>query len=91
MFVVVAYDISHNRRRTRLAKILLDYGERVQESVFEAEVPPDLFAEMIARAQDVIDATEDTVRFYTLSRRSVREVRILGQGELHRPEPVYVF
>ena len=35
MFVVVAYDIPDDRRRTRVAKVLEDYGDRVQYSVFE--------------------------------------------------------
>jgi CRISPR-associated endonuclease Cas2 len=35
MFLVVAYDVTHDRRRTRVVKILKNYGERVQYSVFE--------------------------------------------------------
>jgi CRISPR-associated protein Cas2 len=35
MFYLVSYDIPDDRRRTRLAKLLKDYGGRVQYSVFE--------------------------------------------------------
>jgi CRISPR-associated protein Cas2 len=34
-FVVVVYDISNDKRRTRLHNALLDYGTPVQYSVFE--------------------------------------------------------
>ena len=38
MFYVVAYDIRDDRRRTRVAKILEDFGDRAQYSVFEMEL-----------------------------------------------------
>lgn len=37
-FTIVSYDISDDRRRTRVAKLLLDYGDRVQYSVFCCQV-----------------------------------------------------
>ncbi|MBW1990880.1 MAG: CRISPR-associated endonuclease Cas2, partial [Deltaproteobacteria bacterium] len=38
MFWVVSYDIVDDRRRLRLAKLLTDYGHRVQKSVFECDL-----------------------------------------------------
>jgi CRISPR-associated protein Cas2 len=37
-FVVVSYDITDDKRRVRMAKTLLGYGQRVQYSVFEAHL-----------------------------------------------------
>ena len=38
MLIVVSYDVPDDRRRTRLAHILKDFGERVQYSVFECRL-----------------------------------------------------
>ena len=38
MFILISYDISDDKKRTRLAKRLKDFGPRVQKSVFEADV-----------------------------------------------------
>ena len=35
MFYLVTYDITDDQRRTKVAKILEDFGDRVQYSVFE--------------------------------------------------------
>ena len=39
--VVIAYDISEDRRRARVAAVLQAYGDRVQRSVFIATLEPD--------------------------------------------------
>lgn len=41
MFIIVAYDIVDNKRRTRLAKGMKSYGYRVQKSVFECQLDDD--------------------------------------------------
>lgn len=46
MFVVVSYDIVNDRQRQRLAKVLGDYGQRVQKSVFECRVDERLFLKL---------------------------------------------
>lgn len=35
---IIAYDIENNKNRTKLASLLLDYGDRMQLSVFEADL-----------------------------------------------------
>lgn len=42
MRFLVCYDIADDRRRDRMAKALLDYGARIQESVFLAELDDEL-------------------------------------------------
>ena len=37
---IAAYDIASNRRRRRVARALLGWGERLQRSVFEIEIDP---------------------------------------------------
>ena len=71
MFVLVSYDVSTTtaggrRRLRRVAKTLLDFGQRVQNSVFECEVDLAAWTRLKLRLLDEIDPAEDSLRFYHL-------------------------
>ncbi len=71
MMVVVSYDVSTEtaqgrRRLRRVARICLDYGQRVQNSVFECTVDPAQFARLKAALVSEIDPATDSLRFYFL-------------------------
>jgi CRISPR-associated protein Cas2 len=63
---VVAYDISVDRRRTRLFKTLKRYGTAVQESVFECHLTTAQFIKMQQDVESIIDPQVDQVRYYDL-------------------------
>lgn len=65
-FIVVAYDISDDRRRTRLHDLLEDYGSPVQYSVFECLLTEKQLAQMKRRVKSKIKVTQDAVRYYRL-------------------------
>jgi CRISPR-associated protein Cas2 len=58
---VVAYDISDDKRRLRLAKRLLTYGDRIQYSVFVADIKPARFTRLKAVISEIVDRNEDSV------------------------------
>lgn len=58
---IVAYDISSDKNRTRVAKILDDYGARRQFSVFEVSLTRDEYARMRERLLKAIDEDEDAL------------------------------
>ena len=71
MYVLVTYDIQtttpEGRRRLRhAAKACLDFGQRVQCSVFELKVDPAQWAKCKDRLLQIIDLEADSVRFYYL-------------------------
>ncbi len=71
MFVLVSYDVSTTtsegrRRLRRVAKACLDYGQRVQNSVFECVVDPEQWTRLRLRLLDEYDSKEDSLRFYFL-------------------------
>jgi CRISPR-associated protein Cas2 len=71
MYVLVTYDIRTTtpagRRRLRLAaRACLDFGQRVQFSVFELKVDPAQWARCKERLLGIIDPGVDSVRFYYL-------------------------
>ncbi len=81
-FIVVCYDIIDDRRRNRVAKVLADYGVRVQYSVFECMIPEELENDMKLRILDEIDEEEDKVHFYFLCKTCLSKVEIFGnKGE----------
>lgn len=82
MYYVVCFDITDNRVRYRVVKVLKGCGRRVQKSVFEC---PDLNEHRLLRLQkkldDLIDHGSDSVRYYRLCRACVAEVEWIGGGE----------
>ncbi|HEX3944008.1 MAG TPA: CRISPR-associated endonuclease Cas2 [Rhizomicrobium sp.] len=83
MYVLVAYDVrvsdSKGRRRLRqVAKTCLDYGQRVQNSVFELKVDPAQWTACKLRLLELIDPTVDSLRFYFLGANWKRRVEHVG-------------
>ena len=91
MLHLVAYDIADDARRLRVAKALLDYGVRVQESVFECLVANEAkVAEMIDRLRELIEPEEDAVRIVPVCAACTGKLVILGRGEPTKDPDVYV-
>lgn len=86
MFFLICFDISDDRIRYRVVKLLKGYGVRVQKSVFECgDLTEERFLKLKADIADLVDQTEDSVRFYLLCRGCVRKVEYTGLGEM--PDP----
>jgi CRISPR-associated protein Cas2 len=71
MLVLVSYDVSTKspkgrRRLRRVARACLDYGQRVQDSVFECMVDPAQWTTLRARLLVEFEPAEDSLRFYFL-------------------------
>ncbi len=89
MFYIISYDISNDRKRNRLAKILLDYGTRVQYSVFECVMDDKLLEEMIKKLKRVI-SEKDSVRIYTLCAKCEKIIKVFGSGEITKDKDVFI-
>ncbi|NGZ06554.1 MAG: CRISPR-associated endonuclease Cas2 [Magnetococcales bacterium] len=88
---VICYDISDNKRRRRLAICLDQYGDRIQESVFEAVLDRDLLHQMISEISKKIKVNADAVRIYTLCATCAPKVERLGiPGPVPGEETVFV-
>jgi CRISPR-associated protein Cas2 len=71
MLILVSYDVSTEtsegrRRLRRVAKVCLNYGQRVQKSVFECQIDPALMETLKAELLDEIDLNEDSLRIYRI-------------------------
>lgn len=83
MMVLVSYDVSTisaggDKRLRRLAKACRDYGQRVQYSVFEIEVDYAQWALLKNRLCELIEPTEDSLRFYYLGKKWQNKVEHFG-------------
>lgn len=83
MLVLITYDVSvitaDGRRRLRkIAKTCLDYGMRVQNSVFECEVDPAQFTILKNELMEIYDPVEDSIRFYFLGKNGRKRVEHMG-------------
>lgn len=86
MLVLVSYDVSTvdaagKRRLRRMAKACLDFGQRVQMSVFECQVDPAQWAALKQRLIDIMDPATDSLRFYYLGSNWERRVEHVGAKE----------
>lgn len=80
MNMIVAYDIANPRRLNRVAKIVKDYGIRVQKSIFEVNLDKRLFAEMTTRIEEKIEPSEDGIKYFPLCEKCAGTLEIIGQG-----------
>ncbi len=83
MMVLVAYDVSTvdpggARRLRHVARACLDFGQRVQYSLFEIEVEPAQWVSLKARLENAIDPQSDSLRYYFLGANWRRRVEHVG-------------
>ena len=90
MLIVVSYDIPDDRRRTKLAHTLKDFGVRVQYSVFECLLEPDQVEVLRLRIVRLIAPTEDSVRIYRFCADCGARTEVQGLGQPVRDPDVYV-
>lgn len=91
MMVLVTYDVNTEtaagRKRLRhVAKLCVDYGQRVQNSVFECSVTPAEFVEVKAKLLDIIDTEADSIRFYFLGKNWQNRVERIGRDDSYDPD-----
>jgi CRISPR-associated protein Cas2 len=84
MHVLVTYDVSTvtkegRRRLRRVARVCLNFGQRVQLSVFECAVGDTELAKLRHELLEEISPTEDSLRLYLLGEDPSRRVEHYGQ------------
>jgi CRISPR-associated protein Cas2 len=81
MLVAIVYDISDDARRYHLAKLLSSFGDRVQYSLFEAELSDSQFSSLQQSVARIISSDTDRVRYYLLGSKPETRVKIEGLGK----------
>ncbi len=89
-FYLVCYDIVEDRRRNRVMKLLKGYGFHVQKSVFECYLSATQLERLSKRLSREVDVKTDSVRIYPMTLQSVRQVQIIGIGEVNQQADLVV-
>jgi CRISPR-associated protein Cas2 len=89
--VLITYDVNtetnEGKRRLRhVAKQCVNYGQRVQHSVFECLLDPVQLAELRGKLERIIDHERDSLRFYNLGNNWRRRVQHVGAKPTYDPE-----
>lgn len=95
MMVLISYDVSttSNAGKTRLRKVAKEcqnHAQRVQNSVFEADLDYSTFLKLKDRLCRLIDPDQDSLRFYYLGNNWERRVEHIGAKQTYNPEGVII-
>ena len=82
MMVIISYDVSTSdtggkKRLRKVAKACQDHAQRVQNSVFEADLDYSAFLKLKSHLLEIIDNDKDSLRFYYLGNNWERKVVII--------------
>ncbi|MGO0060390.1 CRISPR-associated endonuclease Cas2 [Brevibacillus fluminis] len=91
MMVLITYDVSTNtasgqRRLRKVARLCENYGQRVQNSVFECLIEPYQFTELKFELEKAIDSETDSLRFYYLGSKWKGKIEHIGAKQNYDPE-----
>lgn len=83
MLVLITYDVATVkpegvRRLRQVAKLCQNYGQRVQNSVFECEISSVELLQLKKKMLDIIDLNEDSVRYYNLGKSFKTKIDHIG-------------
>jgi CRISPR-associated protein Cas2 len=93
MLVLITYDVNtetaEGRRRLRqVAKLCVDYGQRVQNSVFECMLDPAQLKLLQNKLLKTIDEEHDSLRFYNLGNNYSSRIEQFGCKQSYDPQGV---
>ena len=83
MNILITYDVNTMdkagaRRLRKVAKACINYGHRVQNTVFECNISEAQLCILKNVLKEIIDNTTDSIRIYTLNNNESRRVEVLG-------------
>jgi CRISPR-associated protein Cas2 len=96
MLVLITYDVNTTdgagRKRLRhVAKQCVNYGVRVQNSVFECELDPAQCRLLKQKLTEIIDESRDSLRFYYLGDVKKAKIEHIGSKETIKVDEPLIF
>ncbi len=96
MLVLITYDVNTEsdggkRRLRKVAKICVDYGQRVQNSVFECMLNPAELVLVREKLLKSIDEEHDSLRIYNLGNKYSSRIEHYGAKETYDPQDAMIF
>ena len=95
MMVLISYDVSTSdeggkKRLGKVARECQNHAQRVQNSVFEADLDYSAFMKLKSRLEDIIDKENDSLRFYYLGNNWKHRIEHIGAKNTYDPEGVII-
>ena len=92
MRYLICYDLADDHKRDRMSKTLLNYGQRIQESVFAADLDEALAAQLIQKVTAMMEPQrpDEKVHLFKLCKQCAESVVCLGAAEIHDDQEYYV-
>jgi len=75
---VIVYDVSDDKRRSKIFKILKSYATHVQYSVFEAKLHPNDVTELKYKIWSIMNTKQDSIFFYRQCASCMGKVERMG-------------
>jgi CRISPR-associated protein Cas2 len=79
-FYLISFDISDDKNRRKVVKLLEDNAIRVQKSVFEAWLSDKQYIGLKSKCDQIINHLTDSIRYYNLCQNCVNSIKISGKG-----------
>ena len=95
MMVIISYDVETSgeggqKRLRKIAKECQNHAQRVQNSVFEADLDYSAFLKLKNNLLEIIDEEKDSLRFYYLGNNWQRKVEHIGAKNTYNTEGVII-
>lgn len=82
MTYFICYDITEPKRLRAVAKILENFGLRVQYSFFQCDMDADILNILRDRLLTVINLKEDSLRIYPICDDCLKKTSVIGSGNI---------
>lgn len=95
MYVLITYDVntttsSGRKRLAKLSRECCNYGQRVQNSVFECCLDAAKFVSVKAKLLQIMDQTQDSLRIYHLGSNYANKIEQFGTKKSYDPQDVLI-
>ena len=80
MLLLIAYDIANQKRLRKVARLMQNYGVRVQRSVFECSLSPQRAARLIEKVKPLLKPREDRIHIYRICESCRPKFTAFGTG-----------
>ena len=95
MYVIIAYDVNtqtaSGRKRLRMvSKACQNFGQRVQNSLFECLIDYGTFLKLKNKLEGIIDKQTDSLRYYNLGNNWENKVEHIGAKPSYNPQDTMI-
>ena len=95
MYILITYDVNTvllngEKRLRKVAKMCLNYGQRVQNSVFECELSEVQLVVLKNKLNNIIDKENDSIRIYHLGKNWDRKIETIGKNDTYKVDSTII-